>query len=346
MPFADPNTFATCYGSHPSGKNSCSSAQVWFRLTLRALMMNAGPEHTASCHDEAEVMTRYTPWNLPTRFGINTRRLLALGVLIILGLGPIVAAPPWAGQSPASAQTDIELALKIRSALARDPMLKHATPVVSVVDRIAVVGGPVPSEEAGRRLKELVQETTGLAGSRISVWAEPTDDPLKTLVSERIKAGVQPVAQAQPSDLRPELGPLPYVTLDPRVSGRIVAQRAEPTAGMLLLDPVSPRASANPRQPLPASPTGKAQYPTIPAPSVPVNPEQNDLELAVEAARSKDPRFSRLKVAVQNDQLTISGQAQDGVAWDLVAELRKVPGVRRVNLGVISGLESRSISQD
>ncbi len=213
---------------------------------------------------------------------------------------------------------DLDLAVQARAALAADPELADVRPIVSVVDRVAVVGGAVPSAAAAARVGAVLRTVPGLTDVRVNCWVDDTDDPVKRLMADRLRPAAPPA--------------------DPRPAATVTAQRPAllPPPGAFLLDPVSPRSGrARTEVVTPAAPPGPPQYPTIPAPAVPVTPA-DDLASAVEAVRAADRRFAGLSVAVRGDVATIRGQAADGVAWDLAAAVRKVPGVGRVVLGELT----------
>jgi hypothetical protein len=261
-----------------------------------------------------------------TRFTGPLRRhgrpsLLALLAAAGLALGvTAAAAPPELFPRPAPSP-DLELTVKAKAALAADPVLAGVNPVVSIVDRVAVVGGPVPSAAAADRLAEVLRGVPGLADVRVSCWVEAPDDPLKKLVADRLRAS----APAPPPAAAPPAAAVDTLP-DPRPAAQVVVQRA---AGALLLDPAAPRDGRSARAvPQP--------YPTIPAPAVPVRPDQ-DVAAAVAVVRGADPRFAGLTAAVRGDAVLIAGRAADGDAWDFAAAVRRVPGVGRVVLGRIDG---------
>jgi hypothetical protein len=216
----------------------------------------------------------------------------------------------------------LELTVKAKAAIAADPLLKEVNPIISIVDRVAVVGGPVPSDAAAERIGEVLRRVPGLTDVRVSCWVETADDPLKRLVADRL--GTTPPPHPVPRSYAQEPATLP----DPRPAAQVVAQRTTMGIGSLLMDPVSPRSPNSPVRP---------QYPTIPAPAVPVRPKTN-LATAIEDILQADPRFSGLTAAVRGDAVVITGRAAEGAAWDLADAIRRIPGVGRV---VFSRIESR-----
>lgn len=274
----------------------------------------------------------------PRRHGRPTlTRFLIAAAGAALGLAAAAPAAPPDPLPRATGRGDLELTLRVKSALEADPALKGLNPVVSVVDRVAVVGGPAPSDAAIARLTDVLRTVPGLTDARVRCWVETPDDPLKTLAAARIKADAAaaglPPATALPGPPAPPVagGPVAFppstvVALDPRPAGTVVAQRAVPPVGAFLMDPVAPRSGRT------FTPPAAAPYPTIPAPAVPVRPNQ-DLAAAVEDVRRADPRFAGLTAVVRGDKVVIAGRAADGDAWDLAAVVRRVPGVGRVAFG-------------
>jgi hypothetical protein len=258
----------------------------------------------------------------PRRHGRPLLTRLLTVAAAAAALGPAPAAPPDPVPRPA-ASPDLELTLRAKAALAAEADLKGLDLVVSIVDRVAVVGGPVPSATTADRVGRVLRGVPGLADVRVSCWVEPPDDPLKRLVADRLRPGpAAELPRPAPAEAVPEPPPA-----DPRPAGRVVAQRAGGApAGSLLMDPVAVRGGR----------AAGPQYPTIPAPAVPVRPTP-DLAAAVEDVRRADPRFAGLTADVRGGEVVIVGRAADGDAWDLAAAVRRVPGVGRVALGRIEG---------
>ncbi len=239
-------------------------------------------------------------------------------------LAPVAAAEP---PRPA----DAELTRRVQTVLAADSVLKDRALVVSVVDGVAVVGGPVASQEESARVERLLRVVPDLADVKVSAWVPTIEDPLKKRIADRLNGA------AVPNRL---------VSTDPKPAARVTVRAYEPPAPAvaLLADPL-PKTSAEPKRsdaaysplpaPVPAAPEGPPQYQTIPPPAVPVAPGQ-DVEAALDAVRRGEGRVARRTTGVKAGVVTVGGAAGDAAdAWDFVAQVRKVPGVDRVVLARI-----------
>lgn len=249
-----------------------------------------------------------------------------------------VAMPLWAIEPPAKGRaSDAELTRSVQAVLAADSKLSARSLIVSVVDGVAVIGGPVASADESTRIGQLLRVVPGLTDVKISVWVPAIEDPLKKQVVDRLR-GVSGVSEAST--------PNRLVSKEPRPAARITVQRYEPPPPefALLNDPLpkspvelkrSDAAYSPLPAPVPAAPPGPPQYPTIPPPAVPIQPAQ-DVASAIEELRRADPRYAGLSVQMQAGFVTIRGQvvnAED--SWDFIASVRKVPGVERVLIGRI-----------
>jgi len=217
--------------------------------------------------------------------------------------------------------TDFDLMCRVKSAIATDPMLKNINLMVSVIDGGAVVGGAVASDAMSARVSQLLRTVPGITDVKVSCWVPAVEDPLRKMVAARLKA------ETAPSEVP-----------DPRIGATTVALRHIPTMSYLL-EPAAVRPAMSAYSPVPPpappAPSGPPEFPTIPSPSVPVIPKQ-DVAAAVEAVQSSELRYSTLTVTVKGGAVTISGTASDAAdAWELASELRKVPGVDRVIVGLL-----------
>ena len=217
--------------------------------------------------------------------------------------------------------TDFDLMCRVKSAIAGDPLLKNINLMVSVIDGGAVVGGAVASDAMSARVSQILHTVPGITDVKVSCWVPAVEDPLRKMVAARLKA-VTPATEI----------------LDPRIGATTVTLRHMPTM-TYLLEPAALRPAASAYSPVPPpappAPSGPPEFPTIPSPSVPVLPKQ-DVAAAVEAVQSSVLRYSTLKVIVKAGSVAISGTASDAAdAWDLALELRKVPGVDRVIVGLL-----------
>ena len=236
--------------------------------------------------------------------------------------------------------TDAELTQRVQTVLNADAVLKSRSLIVSVVDGVAVVGGPVASADESARIRQLLQVVPGLSDAKVSAWVPAVEDPLKQKIAERLKNRDVPAAASNR-----------VAHADPRPNGRVVVQRYTPPAAdrpsiPLLLEPISQGRTTLPRRtdsayspapaPAPPAPDGLPQYPTIPPPAVPVTPKE-DVATAVEVVRASQTRFEGLTARAQSGVVTIDGTATEpDDAWEFAALVRKVPGVDRVVLGRIA----------
>lgn len=248
----------------------------------------------------------------------------------------LLLTPLARGIDPPKPATDAELTQRVQTVLAADSVLKARSLIVSVVDGVAVVGGPVASADESARISQMLRVVPGLSDVKVSTWVPAIEDPLKKKIADRLKGREEPTNVNR------------AVAADPRPNGKVVVQRFAPTLPTVpfLLDPIpqaakplAPRTdsaySPIPAPPPPA-PDGPPQYPTIPSPAVPVTPKQ-DVASAIEEVRKDQAKFSGLTVKVQAGTVTIDGRVTDPEdAWELAALVRKVPGVDRVVLGQIA----------
>jgi hypothetical protein len=260
-------------------------------------------------------------------------RASSIPIALALLFAPAAAAGP-----PAAADRDPALEVRARAALAADPELAGLPLMVSVVDRIAVVGGPVPGADLIDRIEAAVRRATGLSDVRVTCWVPATDDPLRRMVGDRLKGAgslpVPPLALAPRPDPTPS--PAPLLALAPRpaeertAADTVTVQRitAPPALAGVLLDPVAPGGVL----PMP-SPAGS--YPTIPSPAVPAAPVSGPGAVpAVLAALKQDPRFAGLTVELRSGAAVIGGRAgRHADAWEFASAVRKLPGVERVIVG-------------
>jgi osmotically-inducible protein OsmY len=255
---------------------------------------------------------------------------MRITLLTLFLLAPLARGiePPAAGRV-----SDAELTRRVQTVLQTDAVLKARSLIVSVVDGVAVVGGPVASRDESDRIGQLLRVVPDLTDVKVSAWVPAVEDPLKKKIAEKFRGVEQPTRAP---------------AADPRPSGQVVVQRAAPAAPAvpLLQDPVArsekplPSRAASGYSPIPApappAPEGPPQYPTIPPTAVPVAPNQ-DVEAAIEDVQRGQTRFAGLTARVRAGVVTIDGTVNDPEdGWAFAAEVRKVPGVDRVVLGRIT----------
>lgn len=243
---------------------------------------------------------------MPSLFVRHRLRLLAVAILVVTGT--VAAADPFAAPD-----SDAVLTVKVRGALAADKELAGLNLLVSVADRVAVVGGGVPDKELTDRVEKAARSVKGLKEVKVECWVASVDDPLTKLVGDRLKDPL-PVAPTKPR-LPPVLSLTPP---DRRSDGTVTAQRIPATPAGFLLDP-RPAVSELP-------------YPTIAPPAVPTTPVD-----PIATAKAREPRFATLTVELKDGTATIGGRAKSqSDAWDFAAHVRKLPGVERVVVGNVN----------
>ena len=279
------------------------------------------------------------------------RALAGATCLAVVGTtGALLASDPVPPAAPVVAKpvaiSDVALARAVLAAIDADPVLKDVNLVVSVVDRGAVIGGPVGTEEIKKRAETVVRAVTGVASVKNVCFVQPDPDPLLRAVTERLKPGAKPTGVAAlpgvaipptapegflppvppqpPSDLLAG-APRPVETLRPTLPTVNVLGAPVAPVGADTAVKVAPRPTAAPApgpDPLPTAPTALTGSPAKPT----------DVQTAAAAIRKADPRFAKLTVETKPDGgLFVSGwSAKPSDVWDFAAELRKVPGVVRV----------------
>lgn len=275
------------------------------------------------------------------------RTLAALACAVGLAeAGSLRAADPLPPPAPPAkpvALSDVALARAALAAFDADPVLKEVNVLVSVVDRAAVIGGPVSSEELKKRLEAVVRTVPGIVSVKNVCFIEADPDPLLRAVADRMKPGAKPAASA----------PLPGVALPPTVAeGYIPPVPAQPPTDLVAAAPGKTVVAQTPNilgapvigvlgapvAPAGTSATAKA-HPLVPA-TAPgaltgaAGAKAADVLTAVAAIRAADARFARLTAEVKPDGgLFVTGAAAKAEdAWDFAGAVRKVPGVARVVL--------------
>ncbi len=120
---------------------------------------------------------------------------------------PLPPAAPVTQPAPAAkpvAISDVALARAALAAFDADPLLKDVNVLVSVVDRGAVIGGPVHSEELKKRAEAVVRGVPGIESVKNVCFIEADPDPLLRAVASRMTPGAKPAA-----------APLPGVSVPP-----------------------------------------------------------------------------------------------------------------------------------
>src|SRR5207247_2404782 len=109
------------------------------------------------------------------------------------------AVPEAAPAAPAAprpippAVTDVTLAPAALATLDAAPRLRDVAVLVSVIDRVAVIGGPVPTADHSRLAEQLVRQVNGIADVRNRCFVAARPDPLIRAVAGRLLATRSPL---------------------------------------------------------------------------------------------------------------------------------------------------------
>jgi hypothetical protein len=273
------------------------------------------------------------------------RTLLAAAALGLLALAPVAAAPP-------PGTSDVVLARAALAALDADGPLRDVNLVVSVVDRVAVIGGPVPSAEHGKRAEALVRGVHGIEDVKNRCFVQPGADPLVRAVADRLGPAPWRAAPALPGVVpHPRTGVASAAVLvspeatvaaaDPAGDHAVVVRRpANPVGGGVLLPPIgaSPSGSVLPVVPPVVTPPTAVLTagPSAPPPAT-LPGRTADVLTAAAAVRNADSRFAGLTAELHDGTLVIAGSAARAAdAWEFAQALRRLPGVARVAVGAVS----------
>lgn len=252
-------------------------------------------------------------------------RFRSLALTAISGLAAFSAAP--AAEPPSrSAVPDVVLARTALAAIDADPVLREANLLVSVVDRVAVVGGPVRSSAEATRASSVVRNVPGIADVKNRCYVQDSPDPLLQALSTR--------STTQPANL-------PGVVASPR-TGQVEELTPPPGGTAAKVEPAGKPVVAL----RPSNPGDSVLLPPVPPSSLPPRSGEKPVMLtagrtaealaAAEAARRAEARFAGLSITFANGTVVVAGRAaRAGDAWDLAQEIRKIPGVPRVAVGSI-----------
>ena len=277
---------------------------------------------------------------------IRSLALTALAGTFAFSVAP--AADPAALRSPAI--SDVVLARSALASLDADPVLRDVNLLVSVVDRVAVVGGPVAAADHGKRAESIVRRVPGIVDVKNRCFVQESTDPLLRAMSvrdpatSRVQAADLPGVVASPKtgvveEFTPTLGENNLAVVEPAEKS-VVARRPMNPGDSVLLPPVGLRPPPAGSTVLP-TPAGSTVPPTPAGSTVPLTPAvltgaSSNALAAAEVARKADRRFAGLTLSFANGTLVIAGSAaRVADAWDLAQELRRLPGVPRVALGAV-----------
>lgn len=280
-----------------------------------------------------------------------TPRVLA-GAISLGFAGTVSAADPLPPAAPVAkpvAISDVALSRAVLAAIDADPTLKDVNLIVSVVDRGAVIGGPVATEEIRKHAEKVVRGVAGVESVKNVCFVSEAPEPLLRAAAEGLKPSPKPSVAALPGVTPPPAAPDGFIPpLAPLPPGELVVTGPKPVETLrpsassvppvnVLGGPVAAPgtgavAKVNPLPTVAPSTPAKPLFPTAPAAPVGLGSAvYPDVPTAVAALR-KDARFARLDVKMMPDGgLLVTGAvAKPADVWDFVAELRKVPGVARI----------------
>ena len=242
---------------------------------------------------------------------------------------------------------DVALARSALAVVDSDPQLRDVNLVVSVVDRVAVIGGPVPSDEVGRRAESLVRRVPGIAAVKNHCFVQVGPGSLIRAVAQPLPSrrpfladlpGVLPGAKWTAWETESNAAPPDQVALAHPGEKAVVVRRPSNPADDVLLGPVRSNPGVGGFSPPPFSPVPPAMLTSgAPAPAPVVVPTRpRDPRAAAAMIREADPRFGGLRIEIVNGMLVISGTVKrSSDAWDLARQLRDVPGITRVVIGSV-----------
>ncbi len=115
-------------------------------------------------------------------------------VAMLGGFAPARAAGAAPQSSAAPGISDVVLARAALAALDAEAELKGVNLVVSVVDGVAVIGGPVPSTAVSRRAERIVRGVEGMKEVRNTCFVSTGPDPLLKAVAVKAGSSLPPPA--------------------------------------------------------------------------------------------------------------------------------------------------------
>jgi hypothetical protein len=278
-------------------------------------------------------------------FAILCSLACAAGFAAFVGVSS--AADPAPPASPSARPTsttlsDVMLARSALIALDGEADLKGVNLVVSVVDRVAVIGGSVPNTATAKKAEQVVRTVEGIKDVRNNCFVSTGPDPLLRAVADKQPSTLppRPVLAELPGVLTnqlPQAAPLPPDTsvAAAESSSTVVARRVPTISGAagVLGAPVGPVGSGIPVAAPPVVPATPPTRLTGTAPAA-----AGDVLLAAGEMRKQDPRFAKLTVELHNGTLVIGGAAPlASDAWDFARKLQTIPGVSRVAVGTVAG---------
>jgi hypothetical protein len=255
------------------------------------------------------------------------------------GLAGLVAVAPAAEPAPPASAVpglpDVVLARSALAALDAEPELRGVNLVVSVVDGVAVLGGPVPNAAVSKHAEKVIRKIDGMKDVRNACFVSTGPDPFLKAVADKSATTLPP---------RPVMGELPGVLGNPlpapvspfpvrnngavEANSVVIARRPTlPVAGAagVLGAPVGPAISTPP-------PTLNNAAGTLTGASL------SGIQLAIAEAKKSESRFANLTADIRDGVVVVVGSAPLAAdAWDFARKMKGIPGVNRVVIGAVAG---------
>ena len=284
---------------------------------------------------------------------------IAVGLLVSGGTVLAQTQIPALPNRPAGVSNAV-VERSVLSAIDSDPELRGVNLVVSVVNGVAVVGGPVSSAAVSKRVEFVVRGVPGIREVKNGCFVSSGPDQLMQAVAERMVTTLPP---------RPSMTELPGVLTGPQPpvwnappgsqNPNLVAAAAPVNKGAG--NEVVVRKPANPNGDglgLLGAPVGVAGSTPAPAPGavrnsssgfgqapgkltaasgtgVPTN--ASDILTSAGNVKKVEARFARLTIELSDGVIVIRGtSARASDAWDLGEKLRQIPGVSRVVIAAMA----------
>jgi len=258
---------------------------------------------------------------------------VAVAPAVLLGAGS--ASEPSRPASAASGISDVVLARSALAALDAESDLKGVNLVVSVVNGVAVIGGPVPSAAVSKRAELVVRQVEGVKEVRNTCFVSTGPDPLLKAVAEKASSPLPP---------RPVMGDLPGILgnqspwpVSPFPASTVAT--AGSNATVVARKPALPVPGTANILGAPVGPADVFAQPTVPttAPGQ-LTGSASGILSAANAVKKMEARFAGLTVEIRDGVLVVDGSApQVSDAWDFAKRLQQLPGASRVAVGNVKG---------
>jgi hypothetical protein len=290
------------------------------------------------------------------RGGILRTLAVAAGLGGIVGVASADPPIPTLPVRPAGV-SDAIVARGVHLAIDADPELCRLNLLVSVVDGVAVIGGPVSSAAVAKHAEEVVRRVPDIKDVRNGCFVKTGPDPLMRAVAERL--GSPPARQATTELPGVLTGPQPPVWGSPTPAGfqnpNLVAAAQQGKSGntVVVLKPALPGGDGIGVLGAPVGTSGLGSESasgggrdSSTAPGkltgtgsvVPSQASVSDILTSAGNVKKVEARFTKLTVEMRDGIIVIGGSApRASDAWDLAEKLRQIPGVARVVIATTPG---------